>query len=211
MEILCHRGMWEIENEKNSFNSLLKAISNGFGIETDIRDFNNELVISHDIPNTECIRFYQFLEEYSKSTYFENVTLALNIKADGLQNKLMHLLEVYKVKNYFVFDMSIPETVNYSKNEIRFFIRQSEYEIEPIQFAKMSGIWLDAFNSEWYDIELINNHILNNREVAIVSPELHKRDYLSLWKRLKENNIHNSNLVKLCTDLPKKAMEYFYE
>ena len=52
MKILAHRGFWADEEEKNTLSAFGKAFDSGFGIETDIRDRNGELVISHNPPDT---------------------------------------------------------------------------------------------------------------------------------------------------------------
>ena len=51
VEILCHRGAWNNEAEKNSISALKKAIALGYGFESDVRDYRGELVISHDIAD----------------------------------------------------------------------------------------------------------------------------------------------------------------
>ena len=51
MKILCHRGAWTTNAEKNSVAAIKKAVSLDFGFETDIRDYRGNLVISHDIAN----------------------------------------------------------------------------------------------------------------------------------------------------------------
>ena len=38
-----------------------RAINFGFGIETDIRDFDGNLVIAHDLPNKNSIKFSKLL------------------------------------------------------------------------------------------------------------------------------------------------------
>ncbi|MEJ7675946.1 MAG: hypothetical protein WKF59_25420 [Chitinophagaceae bacterium] len=71
------------------------------------------LVISHDIANSNCIIADEFFSIYKQHT--QSLTLALNIKADGLQDELFKLLELYNIHNYFVFDMAIPDTIGYIK------------------------------------------------------------------------------------------------
>ena len=46
--------------------------------------------------------------------------LALNIKSDGISEILKKTLKKYSIKNYFVFDMSVPELIQYKK-KIKFF------------------------------------------------------------------------------------------
>ena len=50
LEILAHRGYWKLEKEKNTLYAFEKAFDKYFGIETDLRDAQGEIVISHDIP-----------------------------------------------------------------------------------------------------------------------------------------------------------------
>jgi hypothetical protein len=135
--------------------------------------------------------------------------IALNIKADGLQSILKKKIEQSEIKNYFVFDMSVPDMVGYLNHKISFFSRQSEYEFHPLFYEQCAGIWLDAFESQWYEMKLITNHVREGKSVAIVSPELHKRDVFPLWENLKKNNIHNIEDVILCTDMPEEALAYF--
>lgn len=207
MEIISHRGFWEQPNEKNTLKSFEKSFSENFGTETDFRDFKGKLVISHDIADENCMEATRFFEIYN--SYNCKATLALNIKSDGLQKELEILLKKYEIENYFVFDMSIPDTLGYLKNQIVFFSRQSEYELSPSLYEKCSGIWLDSFEKQWFDIDLIQNHFKNNKKVALVSPELHKREFKAFWDYLKISKLfENKNLI-LCTDLPNHAKQFF--
>lgn len=52
MDILAHRGLWHVVEQKNTLSSLTDAVSKGFGIETDIRDYQERLVISHNIADS---------------------------------------------------------------------------------------------------------------------------------------------------------------
>ncbi|UVV76362.1 hypothetical protein NXW84_21120 [Bacteroides fragilis] len=47
MEIIAHRGFWNKESEKNTLTAIKRAIDNGYGFETDYRDNNGTIVISH--------------------------------------------------------------------------------------------------------------------------------------------------------------------
>lgn len=132
MKIISHRGYWKNIKKKNTISAFKKSFELGFGTETDIRDFNGELVISHDIPNSsieELIYVDDFFKLYK--SIGNNLPLALNIKSDGLQEMLKNLIIKYDISNYFVFDMSIPDTLGYMKKNINYFSRQSEFEITP--------------------------------------------------------------------------------
>ena len=206
MIIISHRGYWIDKSEKNTNLSFNRSFSLGFGTETDIRDFNGNLVISHDIPNENSILIDDFFKLYTSQS---NSLLALNIKSDGLQSILKNKLEKFNVQNYFVFDMSVPDTLGYLKNGISFFSRQSEFEMIPVFYDQAEGIWLDSFHKEWYDLNLIINHIEKGKKVAIVSSELHGRNHMDLWEFIKTSNLYKEENLILCSDFPAEALKYF--
>ncbi len=208
MIVLSHRGYWKETDEKNLPISFERSFSLGFGTETDIRDYKGKLVISHDIADEKCINVKEMFEVYNK--YDNTLPLALNIKADGLQLKLKKLLEEYKIENYFVFDMSIPDGLGYLKQNIKAFTRESEYEKVPSFYDEACGTWLDEFQEHWITKEVIEKHIKNNKKICIVSPDLHKREYKNEWQHYKEieKELGIDNLM-ICTDYPEIAREFF--
>lgn len=210
MKVLSHRGYWMNESEKNSSIAFERSFKFGFGTETDIRDYLGELVISHDIAVKESLKLSRFFEIYK--SFDETLPLALNIKADGLQARLRSLLNRYDIKNYFLFDMSVPEAVRYIKQGFTVYTRHSEYEREPNLYVESDGVWMDEFNSHWITVDHINGHLLQKKKVCIVSPELHGRKYRDSWKDYKENlSSQFGEGIYLCTDKPEDAREYFNE
>lgn len=210
MQILAHRGLWKTENEKNSFLSISKAFKEGFGIETDIRDYCGKLVVSHDIADEKSITLESVFEEYIQ--YGGNSVIALNVKADGIQKLLMPLLEKYKVNNYFLFDMSIPEMVVNSEKMLKCYTRNSDIEEKCVLYDIAEGVWLDYFyNRKWLTNIIVEEHLKNNKKVCIVSPELHGYEYRFIWEMLKINSYHKNEFIALCTDKPDEARRYFYE
>lgn len=210
MIILSHRGYWKDTLEKNLQISFERSFSLNFGTETDIRDYKGKLVISHDIAGETCITVMELFKIYNKCN--KTLPLALNIKADGLQTQLKKLLEEYNITNYFVFDMSVPDGLQYLKQNIKSFTRESEYEKEPSFYDEACGVWLDEFKGHWIDKETIIKHIDNNKNICIVSPDLHKRDYKKEWQHYKdiEKDLGINNLM-ICTDYPEEAKEFFNE
>lgn len=206
MEIISHRGYWILPEEKNSVISFLRSFQSFYGTETDIRDYNQKLVVSHDVPNETSIIIDNLFKLYKNN---KHQTLALNIKSDGLAPFLLNKLTEYQIENYFVFDMSIPDTISYLKYGLKVMIRQSEYEKDLPFYNQSIGIWLDSFISEWYDEELIKAHINEGKKVCIVSSELHNRNHLSLWKMLKETGLCFDSNIILCTDKPTEATNFF--
>ena len=207
MEIISHRGNWFNNSEKNTVQAFRRGFNSNYGTETDVRDFDGKLVISHDVANENCITLDYFFEIYKSKKIHSSI--ALNIKSDGLQDMLMKSLKKNSIYNYFVFDMSIPDTINYLKKGMNVFIRQSEYESVTSFYEMASGIWIDAFESIWYSEELVKKHLENGKKVAIVSSELHNREHLKHWNYIKSWNILNDNNLILCTDFPEKANKFF--
>lgn len=62
MIILSHRGYWLKESEKNSIAAFKRSFSMGFGTETDVRDRDGQLVISHDSANRQCVTLDTFFQ-----------------------------------------------------------------------------------------------------------------------------------------------------
>ncbi|MBR3498969.1 MAG: hypothetical protein IKO05_08265 [Selenomonadaceae bacterium] len=207
MEILCHRGFWLGAEEKNSLAALRRAVDQGFGFESDVRDYCGRLVISHDIANEKS----PALEEVFKllAGAEDKFFFAINIKADGLVGALKFLLKKYSLKKYFVFDMSVPQMLWYRSAGMKFFTRQSEFEKIPTLYEEAAGVWLDPFESdEWIDAAMIENHLARGKKVCVVSSELHEREPQKLWGVLRR--IESPNLL-LCTDRPLAAEKFFRE
>lgn len=200
--ILAHRGWWHRREERNSFAALSAAFAAGYGIETDIRDRDSELVISHDPATRDSLPFAQLLERYLELG--AKGILALNIKADGLAAPVSRLLTEYGIpaEKAFVFDMSIPDMLAYVRAGIPYYTRQSEYEPQPALFAGAAGVWLDAFQSCWYDASLIEGHLAAGRDVCVVSAELHGRPYEDQWRMIREVDGGVAGRLLICTDFP---------
>lgn len=207
IEIISHRGLWRTSAEKNSAIAFSRALDNGFGIETDVRDRCGTLVISHNPPTGGELTFVEFLAIYGR--YEKHPSLALNIKANGLRDRVAAALRLVGTHTAFVFDMSIPDTLDYLNTEVPVFVRQSEYEQNPSMYEQAIGVWLDAFRTEWFSIEDIARHLRNGKRVCVVSPELHGRNHLPLWKRLYEASLHTAAGMIICTDFPLEARAFF--
>lgn len=209
MKIIAHRGFWGNSIAKNSLDAFAKALDNGFGIETDVRDCQGELVISHDLPTQDALPLDDFFNLYKK--YDHAYPLALNIKSDGLQIKLKQLITQYQIKNYFVFDMSVPDGLHYLKNNMTVFTRESEYELSPSFYEHSVGVWLDEFHMRWIDKKIILKHVQNRKIVCVVSPELHKRSYEQEWNEYRDMERELGQCLMICTDYPALAKEFFGE
>lgn len=203
MKILSHRGYWKTAAEKNQDVAFHRSFSLGFGTETDLRDHNGELVIFHDLPTgSELTSARSFFEIYSR--YQGDMPLALNIKADGLQTPLAALLKQFNITNYFLFDMSIPDTLRSLKAGLTCYARTSEFEKPTERLLRdVSGIWYDYFEPAALNIDEIRGYLKLGKTVCLVSSELHGRDPKSLWNEIKFNGLDQLSNVLLCTDIPE--------
>lgn len=210
MKIISHRGFWLDVSEKNKKTAFERSFKLGYGTETDIRDYLGELVISHDVANSECININDFFNLINANAT-KPLIFALNIKSDGLCELLNQAISsaTFKYKHeFFVFDMSVPDLNIYIKNSnLKVFTRMSEVEKEPAWEKDADGIWLDSFGECWFDYTLLNDLLNEKKQVCVVSPELHNRDYLDFWENIKRLS-YNENLI-ICTDKLSDAICYF--
>ena len=207
MIILSHRGFWQDMNERNKKIAFVRSFDAGFGTETDLRDICGKIVISHDMPHGDEITFEDVLQIMNG----RNLPLALNIKADGQSVAIKQLLEKYNHTNYFTFDMSIPDMVVQIANGLNVFTGQSDLIKTPILLDKCGGVWLDCFDSDWWNANDLDNILAKSGKVCIVSADLHKRDTDYQWNEIKKSKAFNSNNLMLCTDKPEIARGFFYD
>lgn len=188
--IYAHRGLWG-KAEKNSLDALLFAANSGYAIETDIRDFKDSVVISHDpVAEMPEVNLSQLVALNSK--------LALNIKSDGLLTLIPD--EFRRNLDYFFFDGSIPELYRYRQAGFNTAVRLSEFE--PDIPWQSSRIWLDSFESDWWLTGSLLEKYSENAEVIVVSPELHGRDKSKVWDSVRTSIQGGNTNISICTDFP---------
>jgi hypothetical protein len=210
MEILAHRGWWTSREDQNSLDALTRALTAGFGVETDIRDCAGRLVVSHDMPTAPLLSLDALLDRHANIP--QAGTLALNVKADGLASALISAIQERKISNYFVFDMSVPDTLHYLKAEAPVFTRRSEFETGSALDQQADGLWLDAFHAPFAPLADIHYAKDLGKSIALVSPELHRKDHLQAWSVWREAMASRHNDVShwmVCTDFPERADGFF--
>jgi glycerophosphoryl diester phosphodiesterase len=208
--ILAHRGLWKTSKETNSIDAIEAALKQGFGVETDVRDLNGKPVISHDPPKSDhafdlnsLLQLFRRLDPSSR--------IAINIKADGLSVPIKKIIDsqLLSRSNFYVFDMSIPDTLSYEKVSLPFYTRMSEYETKSKLLKSADGVWLDNFTGNFEQVLCAEEIVSLGKRVGFVSPELHGRPYLPEWKKIKKAGLHLNPLFELCTDHPEAALDYF--
>jgi hypothetical protein len=202
VKILSHRGYWRQPSERNAETAFRRSFDLGFGTETDVRDCRGALVISHDMPRGDEITLAAFLAIHGGSA----LPLAINVKADGMAQALCAAMR--GIDDWFAFDMSIPDTRAYLRAGAPVFVRMSEVERDPPFLERAAGVWLDAFETAWFDAALVASLLAKTR-VCVVSPELHGRDADPLWRALRP--LADSPGLSICTDRPEDARKFFGE
>lgn len=173
----------------------LSDIDPRFGLEIDVRDYNNELVLSHDKPKKDSVKLSEYLKHVDKET-----PVAINVKSSEIESDIYNAINGI-LKEYFAFDWPVPSLVKALRTGLTCACRLSEYEkdIHP----KCSWVWIDAFHSIWYDSSLLRSLKKRGLKLAIVSPELHQRN-----KEIAKVAafVRNGLADAICTDMP----EYWY-
>ena len=180
MEILKHRA------------NTVDKINPKFGLEIDIRDYNNNLVLSHDPPDNHSTS----LSNYLKNIHPEQF-LAINIKSTEIEGDLHSILNDFHISNYFTFDWPIPSLLKALTKNLSCAFRLSEYEKDIIPGC--NWVWVDSFESIWYNVEFLTSLKKSGLKIALVSPELHNRK--SDLKQVKEI-VNSIKVDAICTDLP---------
>lgn len=166
----------------------LKQLPNEYGVEIDLRDFGDRLILQHD-PFQDGEDFEEYLE------YYNHGTMVLNIKSERIEFKVLELIKKYNIKNYFFLDSSFPVIYLLSKaGEKNIALRFSEYEgLDTIlnMKNKIDWVWVDCFTK--LPITKENYEILkeNNFKICLASPELQNQEnkLLEYKNYLIKNNI----------------------
>ncbi len=163
MKLIAHR--------RNTLNELI-ATPAKYGIEVDIRSYGDKLVIHHD-PFIEGESFEAWLAVY------QHGTLILNVKEEGLEERLIELMKTRGIVDYFFLDQSFPFLIKWSKaGERRCAVRVSEFEnIETALTltGKVDWVWVDCFTN--FPLSREDAQRLKNSgfRLCLVSPELQGR------------------------------------
>ncbi len=176
--------------------SQLKATPIQFGVELDIRDKYDELIIQHD-PFTIGESWEEYIRDY------KNGLMIANVKTEGIEEKIIADLSKNNIDNYFLLDVSLPFLVKLCNKGIKkMAVRFSE--VEPIELAskfinKVDWLWVDCFT--YLPLTQDNYSFLKKYfKICIVSPELqgHSTEMIHNFKA----QLNNLSVDAVCTKLP---------
>jgi hypothetical protein len=147
----------------------LRATDSKYGIEVDVRSESDRLIIHHD-PCVVGESFDEWLDE------FNHGTLILNVKEEGLEARLITLMQSKGITDYFFLDQSFPFLVKWSNaGEHRCAVRVSEFESIETALTlagKVDWVWVDFFTR--FPLSGQDARLLNQAgfKLCLVSPEL---------------------------------------
>jgi hypothetical protein len=163
MKLIAHR--------RNTMDEL-RATPTHLGVEVDIRSFGERLVIHHD-PYLGGEDFAAWLDHYRHGT------LILNVKEEGLEQRLLEMTAARGIEDFFFLDQSFPFLVKTARQgERRCAVRVSEYERIDTALSlagKIDWVWVDCFTRFPLSEEDASRLHGAGFKLCLVSPELQHR------------------------------------
>ncbi|RDZ26740.1 phosphatidylinositol-specific phospholipase C/glycerophosphodiester phosphodiesterase family protein [Lysobacter silvisoli] len=150
----------------------LRETSTDYGIELDIRSRGDALIVHHD-PFAEGERLEDWLRDY------RHRLLILNVKEEGLEDRLIALMRAYGIEDWFFLDQSFPFLVRTAnRGEPRCAVRVSEFESIDTALAlagRVRWVWVDCFTRFPLDRDQADRLHAAGFRLCLVSPELQGR------------------------------------
>lgn len=182
-----------IEHRINTIKQL-KRVSTNRGVEIDIRDYNGELVLTHN-----ALTFGEKLSDFLQ--HYHHEFIIFNVKCAGLESGILELSKKYDINDFFFLDVENPCLVNFARKGMRkVAVRFSDFE--PIEFAmsfagKIDWVWVDCFEKipDKNDFERLSKHF----KLCLVSPEMqgHSQKWITDFRK------QGIQIDAVCTDLPE--------
>ena len=167
----------------------LENVSKEFGVELDLRNYNDDLILEHD-PFKAGESFKNYLQNYDHSF------IILNIKSEQIEHRVLELLRVHCIKEYFFLDLSFPMIYRLSEQgEKKIAIRYSEFE--PIELAlanrsRADWVWIDCFTHLPVNNKAYEQLKAVGYKLCLVSPELQGQpEKIEIYaKQLNKEGVH---------------------
>lgn len=194
MQLISHR--------RNTVRELRETPTR-LGVEVDIRSFGDRLVVHHDpFAGTEAEDFEAWMAEY------RHRTLILNVKEEGLEERLLGLMRRHGQEDFFFLDQSFPFLVRTAnRGERRCAVRVSEFEAVSTALSlagRIDWVWVDCFTNFPLTGEDADALKAAGFKLCLVSPELQgrhdAREIASLRRLLEERGIEAE---AVCTKKPE--------
>ena len=160
MKLIAHR--------RNSL-AELRATPLEYGVEVDIRSHGDRLIVTHE-PFAPGTAFDDWIAEY------QHGTLILNVKEEGLEDRLLAEMKNRGIDDFFFLDQSFPFLLKTAaKGERRCATRVSEFESVATALAlagKIDWVWVDCFSRFPLSREDWRRLVEAGFQLCLVSPDL---------------------------------------
>lgn len=178
----------------------LKQTPSDMGVEIDIRSNGQDLILQHD-PFTPGTQFHEWLKCY------QHQLIILNIKEEGLEERILSCLDEFNITNYFFLDQSFPFLVKSARQgQKQSAVRVSEYEsIKTVKnlAGQVGWVWIDYFTKFPLDPSEVNELKQLGFQLCMVSPELQGYDpEIEISKLAHSFNSSEIKLDAICTKRP---------
>lgn len=180
----------------------LRSVPTSLGVEIDVRSDGDSLVLSHDPFMDSPVLFDNWLADY------RHEGIIVNIKEEGLEERILELLVSHSVADFFFLDQSFPFLVRtIRQGELRSAVRVSDFEsARTASNLKPSPnwVWLDSFTGQWNHLSEVRNLVTQGYKTCLVSPELQGRSIDDEYSSIK--NVLDTLELKLdavCTKRPE--------
>ncbi len=192
--------------------SQLNSVPKDFGIEVDIRYHEDDLILHHDPFSHHKPQMPEKFSDFLACYKCDGVMI-LNVKTEGVEEKLIALMNKFKIKNWFFLDLSMPFFVKYAIHAANasiagfgpenLAVRFSEEE--PIEYAlnfakKASWVWVDCFTKMPLDDESYAKLKNAGFKICLVSPELQKHPLEKIAEFKKQ--LDGKKIDAVCTKHP---------
>jgi hypothetical protein len=192
--------------------SQLNLVPKDFGVEVDIRYHEDDLILHHDPFSHHKPQMPEKFSEFLVCYKCEG-PMILNVKTEGVEEKLIELMNKFKIKNWFFLDLSMPFFVKYAKHAAsasiagfgpeNLAVRFSQEE--PIEYAlsfvkKVSWVWVDCFTKMPLDDESYSKLKNAGFKICLVSPELQKHPLEKIVEFKKQ--LDGKKIDAVCTKHP---------
>ena len=148
----------------------LRRLPKEYGVEIDVRAWRNEVILHHD-PFHEGDPLENYLADY------EHGLLIVNIKETGIEEKVLDIIRMHPIADYFLLDVEFPYLYKASqRGERAMAVRYSE--VEGLDTAKLfKGLvdwaWIDVNTTLPLDANSVE--VLSDFRNCLVSPDLWDR------------------------------------
>lgn len=165
-----------VRHRRNTLEEL-RATPRDLGIELDLRSRGEELIIHHD-AFVDGERFEDWLAGYRHGL------LILNVKEEGLEDRLIALMRERGIEDYFFLDQSFPFLVRTARRgESRCAVRVSEFESIDTALSlagQIDWVWVDCFTRFPLDGAQARRLQDAGFKLCLVSPELQGRSSIEI-------------------------------